>query len=69
MFGDDDVRRLFLWHALEESEHKAVAFDVYQAVHGGDRLRRAAMDVITGVFVGGLLLGTAYSTALDGSSA
>ena len=30
---------LFLWHALEESEHKAVAFDVYKAVGGTERMR------------------------------
>src|SRR5947209_18260144 len=38
-FGHDAVRDLFLWHALEESEHKAVAFDVYRAVGGSERLR------------------------------
>ena len=35
----DAVRDLFVWHALEESEHKAVAFDVYRAVGGSERLR------------------------------
>jgi predicted metal-dependent hydrolase len=65
---DSDVRHLLLWHALEETEHKAVAFDVYQTVSGNNRLRCAAMDVITGVFLGGLLLGTLYSTALDPSA-
>src|SRR4029077_10225206 len=30
LFGHEEVKNLFLWHALEESEHKAVAFDVYQ---------------------------------------
>lgn len=25
---------MFLWHAVEETEHKAVAFDVYTAVYG-----------------------------------
>ena len=38
-FGDEAVRNVFLWHALEESEHKAVAFDVYRAVGGSERLR------------------------------
>ena len=38
-FGDPAVRDLFLWHALEESEHKAVAFDVYRAVGGSERTR------------------------------
>lgn len=28
------MKRLWLWHALEESEHKAVAFDVYSTVAG-----------------------------------
>ncbi|HUJ58708.1 MAG TPA: metal-dependent hydrolase [Kofleriaceae bacterium] len=40
------VRPLWLWHALEESEHKAVAFDVYRAA-GGGTLRRVWMMVVT----------------------
>ena len=36
-----DVRELILWHAVEEIEHKAVAFDVYDHVSGDrDKLRR-----------------------------
>lgn len=38
-----EMRRLFTWHAIEESEHKAVAFDVYQAVGGNYPLRAGAM--------------------------
>jgi predicted metal-dependent hydrolase len=40
LLGDTEVRNILLWHALEESEHKAVAFDVYRAVGGTERMRR-----------------------------
>ncbi|HUE60399.1 MAG TPA: metal-dependent hydrolase [Acidimicrobiales bacterium] len=62
LFDHEGVRNLLLWHALEESEHKAVAFDVYNEVSGNTLLRRAAMDVMTGVFLGGLAIGTVFST-------
>lgn len=39
LFTDDQVRELVLWHALEELEHKAVAFDVYQQAGGPRWLR------------------------------
>lgn len=32
--SDEHYRKLWHWHALEETEHKAVAFDVYTAVMG-----------------------------------
>src|SRR5690606_14812869 len=45
--GDQRVLDVLLWHALEESEHKAVAFDVYQAVGGSERTRVWTMNAIT----------------------
>jgi len=37
----ESFRRLFLWHAIEEIEHKSVAFDVYkQCVGDMGKLRR-----------------------------
>ncbi|HSN28122.1 MAG TPA: metal-dependent hydrolase [Kofleriaceae bacterium] len=42
------VRELWIWHALEEAEHKAVAFDVYRAA-GGGYVRRAAIMLLTTV--------------------
>jgi len=35
--ADERYARLWTWHALEECEHKAVSFDVYQSVTGGKR--------------------------------
>jgi predicted metal-dependent hydrolase len=46
LFGDNEVKNVFLWHALEESEHKAVAFDVYKAVGGGERMRVWTMNFL-----------------------
>ncbi|SKU55132.1 Predicted metal-dependent hydrolase [Mycobacteroides abscessus subsp. massiliense] len=46
MVTDDEVRNLLYWHAIEELEHKSVAFDVYRAVGGPEWLRRAVMAVI-----------------------
>lgn len=46
-----DIRELFLWHAVEETEHKAVAYDVYQAVDGGYWNRVLTMLQITLLFV------------------
>lgn len=54
LFGEPAVRDLFLWHALEESEHKAVAFDVYKAVGGSERTRVLTMKMVRFGFVAGL---------------
>lgn len=37
------VRELLLWHALEEVEHKAVCFDLYQQLDGSYRRRIAGL--------------------------
>jgi len=31
---DDTIRNLWLWHSIEETEHKAVAYDLYQHLYG-----------------------------------
>lgn len=51
VYADPAMRRLFEWHALEELEHKAVAFDVLARVHPSYALRMA------GLAAGATLLG------------
>jgi len=65
MFGSDAVRNLFLWHALEESEHKAVAFDVYRAVGGTERMRVWTMKFLRFGFVLGMTLQVIVSMLCD----
>lgn len=49
--ADPDLAALWRWHAAEESEHKAVAFDVYQAVGGTYRERCVIMVSALTIFV------------------
>jgi uncharacterized protein len=65
MFGNDEVRNLFLWHALEESEHKAVAFDVYKAVGGTERMRVWTMKFLRFGFVLGMIVQVTVSMLCD----
>lgn len=48
------LRDLWTWHALEELDHKAVAFDVYRAVDGDEVTRLRWMLRITFAFVIGV---------------
>lgn len=68
VMGADAVRDLFVWHALEESEHKAVAFDVYKAVGGGERLRVWTMNFFRFGFVIGMGLAVVISLLGDRST-
>jgi predicted metal-dependent hydrolase len=48
---DPEHAKLWLWHAVEETEHKAVAFDVYRAVGGGYLRRASMMQLMTFLFI------------------
>ena len=65
LFGHDEIRNLFLWHALEEAEHKAVAFDVYKAMGGGERLRVWTMKLLRVAFIAGTAFQVIVSLARD----
>ncbi|MGN6693545.1 MAG: metal-dependent hydrolase [Aquihabitans sp.] len=65
MIGHPAVLELFLWHALEESEHKAVAFDVYKLSGGSERLRTFTMDLLTFGFIFGMAVQVAISLLGD----
>jgi predicted metal-dependent hydrolase len=62
----EDMRLLWQWHAIEETEHKAVAFDVYQAVCGSYGLRVTAMVVETVGLLLDVLIRAGYLLWKDG---
>lgn len=47
---DDRLKSLWLWHAVEESEHKSVAFDVYQDQVGSYWIRASEMAFTSVLF-------------------
>jgi predicted metal-dependent hydrolase len=63
VLGDDSpfenahpvMAALWRWHAAEENEHAAVAFDVFRAIGGSYGLRARAMVLVTLVFWGKVL--------------
>lgn len=65
LLGETEVRSMLLWHALEESEHKAVAFDVYRAVGGKEWMRILTMRLISLGFLLFVVAATVASLAGD----
>lgn len=67
--ADPRMRAMYAWHAMEEMEHKAVAFDVLQKVAKAGYLRRTfALIMVTFLFNINVALTTRYMLKVDGFS-
>ncbi len=60
------MQALWDWHAAEEMEHKSVAFDVYRAVGGGEKMRRAALRRATVFLLLDIMVGVVHMLRHDG---
>lgn len=61
-----DMKPLWLWHAMEETEHKAVCYDAYQQIDGGYWRRIGVMARVMIGFPLGQLLLAFYLLSRDG---
>jgi hypothetical protein len=57
----ESMRPLWVWHAIEETEHKAVTYDVYQQV-GGNYAERAFYQLFTTALLG--IMGSYFSARM-----
>ena len=65
LFNDADIQTLITWHALEELEHKNVAFDVLERAGGGYAVRIAGLGIAVGALGGYVVVAWARSVAAD----
>ncbi|WP_205527215.1 metal-dependent hydrolase [Solimonas sp. K1W22B-7] len=62
---DPEMIKLWQWHALEELEHKAVAFDVYEAIGNREIERRLAMPLVVAALLPPIVLSWAWLVLRD----
>lgn len=63
--ADSAMQALWQWHAAEEMEHKSVAFDVYRAVGGTEKMRKRAMRQATFFLMLDVLIGLVHMLRRD----
>ena len=63
---DPAMQQLWDWHAAEEMEHKSVAFDVFRAVGGTEKIRRSAMRQSTFFLFVDIIGGLVHMLRRDG---
>lgn len=68
MIGEAEpaMRDLWDWHAAEEMEHKAVAFDVFRAVGGSEKIRKRALRQATFFLTLDIMMGMIHMLRRDG---
>jgi len=64
--ANPEHREIWFWHAVEESEHKAVAYDVYLAIGGSYWIRVSTMVVSNLMFLSMVLYVTGRMLHTDG---
>lgn len=62
---DGNMQALWQWHAAEEMEHKAVAFDVYRAVGGTEKMRKRGMRQATVFLMLDVMMGLLHMLRKD----
>jgi predicted metal-dependent hydrolase len=63
--AEPPMRELWDWHAAEEMEHKAVAFDVYRAVGGTEKMRKRTMRAATIFLLLDVMMGVLHMLRRD----
>ena len=60
------MQALWDWHAAEELEHKSVAFDVYRAIGGSEKMRRTALRRASFFLTVDVIVGMVHMLRRDG---
>jgi uncharacterized protein len=63
--SDPEMLKLWYWHALEELEHKSVAYDVFNTVQGTQRERKLAGLYVSAALLPSIVFSWAWLVAQD----
>lgn len=63
--SDPEMLKLWYWHALEELEHKSVAYEVFEKVQGTRRERMLAGPLVVAALLPGIVFSWAWLVAQD----